>query len=139
MMVHSGTAKVGIKLSGSSPIDAIGCRGREEPERGIAGQHAGRDRAAEIEQASEVEPENASPPVRMAIDHGQQHEHRGDADRHVAQSRREREQRRTQVEGVEKQECAAEHAPGLHGGQQPQIQGEREAPEGRREAIGEQE
>jgi hypothetical protein len=139
MMIHSGTAKVGIRLSGSIPIDAIGVAGAKNPSEELLVSTPVVNRPDEVEQATEVEPERAPPPVWMAVDHGEQHEHRCDADRHVAQPRREREQRRAQVERVEKQEHAAEDPPGLHGGEQPQIEAEREAPKLCRNAIGDQE
>jgi hypothetical protein len=51
MMIPSGTAKVGIRLSGIIPIEAIGVAGAKMP-IDVSLEHARADRHDEVQQAA---------------------------------------------------------------------------------------
>jgi hypothetical protein len=52
MMIHSGTAKVGVRLSGIIPIEVIGVAGAKMPIDVSLGEHARADRHDEVQQAA---------------------------------------------------------------------------------------
>jgi hypothetical protein len=81
-MVHSGIAKVGMRLNGRLPREARGSI-RKHPDSIVARQHSGPDCGDEVDEPGDVEKRNLTAPGRAAAHDRQHDERRREADGHV--------------------------------------------------------